>query len=148
LAAFPLAGRPAVLPPRPLRIFRPGYEVQGEDKFIRLKGSLFRVCRFETRRLGESRTCPPRTVGITSLMLGRGRGGLARVGPQEAVELCLQNPGEAPSSEAAKEKVVFSSRRGETLVFQADQQNRSAALCACGNATGASAAMLAVCFSR
>jgi hypothetical protein len=59
------------------------------------------------------------------------------------VEVALRHNHEPCPAEAAKEKVVFCSRRGETLVFQADRQNQSAALCACGNATGAAAAMLA-----
>jgi hypothetical protein len=148
LATVPLPARPFPLPPRPLRIFRAGRPDPREDGFFQSRGSLFRVCRFETRRLGESRARPPRTVGFTGLLMGRRASGLAQIGPAEAVELCLQNPGEAPSPEAAKEKVVFSSRHGETLVFQADQQNRSAALCACGNATGAAAATIGECLRQ
>jgi hypothetical protein len=45
--------------------------------------------------------------------------------------------------EAAREKVVFCNPRGETLLYQADRHNRSAALCACGNASGSAAALLA-----
>jgi hypothetical protein len=111
-------------------------------RLIGLGDSLFEVFPFETRRSGEARTCPPRTVGLANILLG----GFARrlnVGPREAVEVALRHNTEPCPAEAAKEKVVFCSRRGETLVFQADRQSQSAALCACGNATGAAAAMLA-----
>ena len=48
------------------------------------------------------------------------------------------------SAEAAREKVVICTPQGETAVYQADRHSRSAALCACGNATAAAAALLAV----
>jgi hypothetical protein len=76
------------------------------------------------------------------MLLGNGRGGL-NIGPGEAAEVALRGPADASITESAKEKVVFCSRTGETLVFQADRQNRSAALCACGNASAAAAALLA-----
>jgi hypothetical protein len=109
---------------------------------IGLGESLFQVFPFETRRAGEARTCPPRTVGSTSLLLGGGRRSL-KVGPREAVEIARRNADAPVPAEAAKEKIVFCSRQGETLVFQADRQNQSAALCACGNASATAAALLA-----
>jgi hypothetical protein len=109
--------------------------------FIGLGDALFQVFPFETRRAGEARTCPPRTVGYTNLLLGSGHGKL-NVGPSEATEVALRHATDPCPAEAAKEKVVFCSRQGETLVFQADRQNRCAALCACGNATGTAAALL------
>ena len=93
--------------------------------------------------VGSRSSCPPRTVGFTAMRTGRGSSSLEAVGEQEAVGVTLRSRGAAPSTEAAKEKVGFCSRRGDTLIYQADRQNRSAALCACGNATGATAAMLA-----
>jgi hypothetical protein len=119
-----------------------------EDRLVRLGASLFHVYAFETRRGGEPRTCPPRTVGVTSLLSAGSPGGLDGIGVDNAVELCLKAGSEPCPTEAAKEKVIFASRQGETLVYQADRQHRSAALCACGNATGAAAAMLAHCLRR
>jgi hypothetical protein len=72
-----------------------------------------------------------------------GRAGLDWLGPGEAAEVGERTPGGPASPEAAREKLVFCDRRGETLVYQADRPSRSAALCACGNATGAAAALLA-----
>src|SRR5205823_9507527 len=102
--------------------------------------SRFRVFAFETRRLGESRECPPRTVGFAALLSGN-QTSLGTVGTKEAVALSLWLGSEAASTESAKEKVIFCSRRGETAVYQTSRQDRSAALCACGNATGAAAVM-------
>src|SRR5262249_6992398 len=63
-------------------------------------------------------------------------------------ELCLRAPEERRTGDAAVGKVVFCNRLGETHVYQTDRQNRSAAICACGNATGAAAATLAHCLGR
>jgi hypothetical protein len=64
------------------------------------------------------------------------------------VQVCLQASDLPPSPEAAKEKVIFCAPEGQTHVYQADRNNRTAALCACGNAAGAAAAMLAHCLDR
>jgi hypothetical protein len=109
---------------------------------IGLRGSLFQVHPFETRRRGEDRHCPPRTVGFTNLLLGSAPNGLS-VGAQEAVEVALRHPNDPVPGEAAKEKVVFCDRHGQTVVFQADRQKKSAAVCACGNASATAAALLA-----
>src|SRR5262245_17776857 len=113
----------------------------GRRRPIGLGGSLFQVFPFETRRSGEARTSPPRTVGYTSYLLGNGRASLT-AGEREAVEVILRHTAEPCPPEAAKDKVVFCSRAGETLVFQADRQKQSAALCACGNASATAAALL------
>jgi hypothetical protein len=73
--------------------------------------------------------------------LGNGRASLT-AGEREAVEVILRHAAEPCPPEAAKEKVVFCSRAGETLVFQADREKQSAALCACGNASATAAALL------
>src|ERR671936_457402 len=64
-------------------------------------------------------------------------------GPAEAAEVCLRKGGPPPSEESAREKVIFCNAQGDTLVYQANRAKSSAALCACGNASGASAALLA-----
>jgi hypothetical protein len=110
--------------------------------FIGLGQSLFQVFPFQTRRAGEARSRPPRTVGYTSILLGRGKDRLD-VGPNEAAEIILRNADDPVPPDAAKEKVVFCSRRGDTLVFQADRQKGTAALCACGNASATAATLLA-----
>src|SRR5205085_3748965 len=78
---------------------------------LRCGSSRFRVFAFETRRLGESRECPPRTVGFAALLSGN-QTGLGTVGTKEAVSLSLRLGSEAASTESAKEKVIFCSRRG------------------------------------
>jgi hypothetical protein len=113
---------------------------------VRLVGVPIQVYPFETRRPGEARSGPPRSVGLTCLTLADG--GLHALGPPEAVALCRRFYRETRSPEAAREKVIFCDGQGDTLVYQADVPNRSAALCTCGNATGASAAMLAHCLQR
>lgn len=100
-----------------------------------------RKFHFETRRLGEALDAPPRTVGQTCMIVESPPH--IAIGEAEAVAVCLGGPDEAAAAGAAKEKVVFCNQAGETSVYQADRSNRSAALCACGNATGAAAAMLA-----
>ena len=110
---------------------------------IKLGGARFRALRFETRRSGEALTCPPRTVGLACMALGQGDGGLRAIGDREAFQACTLGPRVPTSPEAAKEKIVLCNRLGETYVYQADRQNQAAALCACGNATGAAAALLA-----
>src|SRR5436305_5894751 len=72
-----------------------------DERLVRLGGSLFRVYPFETRRCGENRSSPPRTVGFTSMALGRGS--LDAVGAEEAVEVCLAGEGDPNSKDAAKE---------------------------------------------
>jgi hypothetical protein len=139
---------PSVLPPRsgvgPTRLADRG--VAGGE-FVRLGDTWFRTYPFETRRCGEGRACPPRTVGCVGLLWAGGHG-LDGVGAREAAELCLRGcPMPAPA-EAARDKVVVCSRRGQTAVYQADRPNRCAALCACGNATAAGAALLAHCLGR
>jgi hypothetical protein len=108
-----------------------------------LGGGLFHACPFETRRAGEDRACPPRTVGSVNMVLAGPRTGLGWVGAAEAADLCLHTLPEPASDESAKEKITLCSLAGETRTFQADRPNRSAALCACGNATGAAAALFA-----
>jgi hypothetical protein len=119
-----------------------------DDTLVRLSDRAFRVYPFETRRAGESRLCPPRTVGVTGMVVTEEVHGLDAVGPREAVELCLRTPNQPQSTEAAKEKVAICNRWGETSIYQADRKHLSAALCACGNATGAAAALLAHCLNR
>jgi hypothetical protein len=121
---FPRIPRPA--PPRGARC---------------LGGSWFRVHAFETRRPGEPLSAPPRTVGHACLLLGADAP--LTVGAKEAAEVCSRGEGPPPSEESAREKVIFCNSRGDTLVYQADRAKASAALCACGNASGASAALLA-----
>jgi hypothetical protein len=137
------------LSPRP-RIGLPGQEARHipRGELVQLRDSVLQVYPFETRRAGESRSCPPRTVGHTSMVLVGGDRRLDWVEPADAVELCLQTPEEKRSADAAVGKVVFCNRLGETQVYQTDRAGRSAALCACGNATGAAAAMLAHCLGR
>jgi len=115
---------------------------------VPLGGVLLEVFAFETRRAGEALSCPPRTVGHTAMALAGGDRRLDWAGPAGAVELCLRAPEERRGGDAAVGKVVFCNRVGETQVYQTDRQNRSAALCACGNATGAAAATLAHCLGR
>src|SRR5438094_2726525 len=117
-------------------------------ELVQLGGVLLQVFAFETRRAGEALSCPPRTVGHTAMALAGGDRRLDWAGPAGAVELCLRAPEERRGGDAAVGKVVFCNRVGETHVYQADRQNRSAALCACGNATGAAAATLAHCLGR
>jgi hypothetical protein len=119
-----------------------------EDTLVRLSDLAFRVYPFETRRAGESRRCPPRTVGVAGMADTEQVRDLNPIGPREALELCLRTPNQPQSAEAAKEKVAICNRWGETSIYQADRKNLSAALCACGNATGAAAAMLAHCLKR
>jgi hypothetical protein len=69
--------------------------------------------------------------------------GLDWVGPREAADLCLRGPTEPSPAGAAHGKVLFCNRQGDLLVYQADPLKRSAALCACGNATAAAAALFA-----
>jgi hypothetical protein len=111
---------------------------------MEISGRWFRAFAFETRRAGEDRSCPPRTVGYTAMALARGQGGLEAVGEQDAVRVCLAGTKMPDPNQSAKEKVVFCNRKGDTRVYQADRQNRSAALCSCGNATAAAAAMTAL----
>ncbi len=106
---------------------------------LRIREHWLRVFRFETRRMHESQQDPPRTVGQTCQLVESGPAGL--IGEAEAVAVCLQSP-EPTATQAAKEKVVFCDGAA-TSVYQADRKNRAAALCACGNATCASAAMTA-----
>jgi hypothetical protein len=73
---------------------------------------------------------------------------LAWAGPREAVDLCLRGPTEPSPAGAAHGKVIFCNRQGDLLVYQADPPKRSAALCACGNATAAGAALLTHCLGR
>src|SRR5262249_41035206 len=117
-------------------------------ELVPLGGVLLQVFAFETRRAGESPACPPRTVGHTAMALAGGDRRLDWAGPAAAVELCLRAPEERRAGDAAVGKVAFGSRVGEAHVYQTDRQNRSAAICACGNATGAAAATLAHCLSR
>ncbi|HZU38500.1 MAG TPA: hypothetical protein VFA18_21425, partial [Gemmataceae bacterium] len=109
---------------------------------IRTGRNGFSIFTFETRRSGEAATAPPRTVGLVAITMASAPAGLAQVGAQEAVTLCLEGSTEPPPPGAAHDKVVFCDRRGKTLVFQADRQKQTAALCACGNASGAAAALL------
>src|SRR4051812_20437365 len=139
----PAGGSPPDVRLPPVRLTAPQKLRDATRGLIKLGDSWLRAFRFETRRCGEALTCPPRTVGHTCLVLeSPSRGGLP-VGEREAVALTLRAGNEAASPESAKEKVVFSNGQGETSVYQADRETRAAALCACGNATGASAALLA-----
>jgi hypothetical protein len=110
---------------------------------VRIGGMQLQVYAFETRRAGEARSCPPRTVGHSAVALAGGDRRLDWAGPAEAVVLCGRAPQEHRSADAATGKVVFCNRLGETQVYQADPSRGTAALCACGNATGAAAATLA-----
>ena len=110
--------------------------------FFRAAGQCFETFTFETRRAGEGSATPPRTVGLLAITTADSVSGLSQVGAQEAVQLCLQGPSEPPPPEAAHDKVIFCDRRGKTLVFQADREKPAAALCACGNASAAAAALL------
>jgi hypothetical protein len=112
-------------------------------ELVPLGSALVQVHAFETRRAGEALSCPPRTVGHTALAVAGSDRRLDWAGPAEAVVLCLRAPEERRGGDAAVGKVVFCNRLGETHVYQADREKRSAALCACGNATGAAAATLA-----
>lgn len=105
----------------------------------RLGDTWFRVRSFQTRRPGDALTDTPRTVGQVGLALGRAP---LTAGPAEAAELCARLGGDAPAG-AARGKVVFLGRGHETRVFQADPVTRTAAAAACGNASGAAAALLA-----
>ena len=67
---------------------------------------------------------------------------LEAAGTEQAVALTRLDREPAPAG-AARGKVVFCGPHGATLVYQADQEQTSAALCACGNATGAAAALQA-----
>jgi hypothetical protein len=99
-------------------------------------GTLF---PFETRRRGEPRSAPPRTVGVTSIGTDSPR-------PPEsadAVAAIFRARNVPVSSEAAREKVGFACPAGATSIYQADREARSASLCACGNATAATLALLA-----
>jgi hypothetical protein len=133
------------VPRFPVRLQSPRVVI--DDGLVKLGASLFRVFPFETRRSGEAMTCPPRTVGIAGMALGQGEGGQGGMGEREALQMCLSSVKE-PTAEAAKEKVIFCNRLGRTLVYQADRQNQAAALCTCGNATAASAAMVAFYLNR
>jgi hypothetical protein len=140
-------------PPAPNPLARLGLLREAERPapaggLVRFGGVLLEVFAFETRRAGEALSCPPRTVGHTALALAGAGRRLDWAGPAEAVELCLRAPEERRGGDAAVGKVVFCNPLGETHVYQADRQNRSAALCACGNATGAAVATLAHCLSR
>lgn len=112
---------------------------------VSLAGDRYRLCSFETRRPGESLAVAPRTVGWTAV-LAEDKEVAAR--EAEAVRVCEESTAAPPSPESAREKVVFCDRRGRTFVYQADRDNRAASLCACGNAAGAMAAMLAVQLER
>lgn len=98
-----------------------------------------RIHRFETRRGGESRAVPPRTVGIAGLTLS----GSPLPDAAHAADAIARAHKVPYSTEAAKEKVGYSRLDGTTAIYQADRQTHSASLCACGNATGATAALLA-----
>jgi hypothetical protein len=111
-----------------------------ENGAVRLGDAWFRVRSFETRRPGEPASAPPRTVGHVCLQLGGGR---LTAGAAQAAEVCLRMAAPAPSELSARDKVVLCGPQGETFVYQADRARGTAALCACGNASGASAALLA-----
>jgi hypothetical protein len=131
----------SVLSSRPLpsvRETRPG-----RGRPVRLDRAWFYVYPFETRRCGEATSCPPRTVGWAGMAMTGDAGG--STGDERlAVEICVHGSAAPPSPEAAKEKVTLGNARGDTAVFQADRATGSAALCACGNATAAAAATLAL----
>lgn len=96
---------------------------------------------FETRRCDDAANSPPRTVGLTSMIADNEC--MKWIGSKEAVDVLLRSPLQKQSAEAAKEKVAFCNPRGDMRIFQADSRNQTAELCACGNATGAAAAMFA-----
>lgn len=106
---------------------------------VRVQGGYLRVFNFATRRLHESPSEPPRTVGQTCMVIESTRA--ESLGETAALEICARSAAPAVA-QAAKEKVVLC-EAGVTRVYQADRANHAAALCACGNATGAAAAMLA-----
>jgi hypothetical protein len=140
LTGIPTAGSP------PPALFRPLTRGNLPTRPVRLGDSFLDVYAFETRRWGEGRSCPPRTVGHAGMVVPGGARGLDWVGPREAVDLCLRGVAEPSPAGAAHGKVIFCNRSGDLLVFQADPSKHSAALCACGNATAA--ALLARCLGR
>jgi hypothetical protein len=128
------------LPPGVLRAERsPGRP----RNLLAWEGALFRVCPFETRRCDEDRACPPRTVGVAAVLVAGWDASLKQFGPEAAVELSRRAPQTSASVGAARGKVTVCSPNGETRTYQADDHSRSAALCACGNANAAGAALLA-----
>src|SRR5262245_45883571 len=116
-----------------LGLLRPVAPTVPAQSLVRVGGAQLQVHAFETRRAGEALSSPPRTVGHTALPLVGDDRRLEWASPAAAVELCLRAPEERRSGDAAVGKVVFCNRLGETHVYQADRQNRTAALCACGN---------------
>ena len=131
---------PKHLPPGVLRAERsPGRP----RNLVAWEGALFRVCPFETRRCDEDRSCPPRTVGVAAVLAAGWDASLKQFEPEAAVELSRRAPQTFASASAARGKVTVCSPNGETRTYQADDNSRSAALCACGNANAAGAALLA-----
>jgi len=122
-------------------LFRRHYLPSRGDNLVKLGRTWFRVFPFETRRCGEALSCPPRSVGVACL--AQDGCNLATLGQEEALAVCRRYLQEPDPAQSAKEKVVFANRQGEMVVFQGDRKNGSAALCSCGNATCAGAAMLA-----
>jgi hypothetical protein len=147
--SLPAATSGAVLAPAPRRgPAAAAAPASLTDGVVRLGAALLQVFPFETRRAGELRSSPPRTVGHTAVVLTGDDRRLDWAGPAEAAALCAGAPEERRGDDAATGKVVFCNRLGETHVYQADPQKGTAALCACGNATGAAAAALAHCLGR
>ncbi len=123
-------------------LLRTPQKASSPGTILELDAGVFRVCTFQTRRPTDPLTAPPRTVGWTGVLLGgRAHGS---VGEAEAVQVCLRGNPPVATTEAARDKVVLCDRRGDVLVFQADRAREAASLCACGNAAGAAAAMLAL----
>jgi hypothetical protein len=131
---------PMRLPPGALRAER----VPGRPRnLVAWDGALFRVSPFETRRGDENRSCPPRTVGVAAVLVAGWDASLKQFGPEAAVELSRRAPQKSAAVGAARGKVTVCSPNGDTRTYQTDDHSRSAALCACGNANAAGAALLA-----
>ncbi|MFO0880983.1 MAG: hypothetical protein U0840_26975 [Gemmataceae bacterium] len=107
---------------------------------IHLGGNTYRVRNFQTRRPGESLNSAPRTVGQVALLVSPSN---SSGSSHDAVELCRKaSPTNLPAG-AARGKVVLLSENGRSLVYQTDADRGTASLAACGNASAASAVLLA-----
>src|SRR5262245_61738559 len=96
-----VAGGPAVNLPPPAATFRPLARAALPASLVRLGDALLRVYAFETRRWGESRSCPPRTVGHAGMVVAGAPRGLDWAGPREAADLCVGGSAEPSPAGAA-----------------------------------------------
>jgi len=141
--------QPTFLAPPRAKVRRPSGVLRAERapgrprNLVAWDGALFRLCPFETRRCDEDRSSPPRTVGVAAVLVAGWDASLKQFGPEAAVELSRRAPQKSAWVGAARGKVTVCSPNGETRTYQADDHSRSAALCACGNANAAGAALLA-----